>query len=162
MSQITSIEKINSHFLDKSDKWRRVQFGVSSYVQHIDGNTLVLVSHLSKNFLRTFNLRLEQFIENLLTDVLQHVDRPIKRFQLNIFMKNKEEKPFRSPILEEQLKELETDIKGGKEELAKLRYLDFVRGSVQQTDESFFPYIEVENPKGEIGPWLKNINIQPV
>lgn len=160
MSQITSIEKINSHFLDKSDKWRRVQFGVSSYVQQIDGNTLVLVSHLSKNFLRTFNLKLDQFIENILTDVLQHIDRPIKRFQLNIFMKNKEDKPFKSPILEEQLKELGSNLKGDKEEVAKLRYLDFVKGRVSQTDESFFPYIEVETPKGEIGVWLDEINIK--
>lgn len=162
MSQITSIEKINSHFLDKSDKWRRVQFGVSSYVQQIDGNTLVLVSHLSKNFLRTFNLKLEQFIEHLITDVLEHIDRPIKRFQLNIFMNNKEEKPFKSPILEEQLKELEVDLKTNKKDLTKLRYLDFVKGKIERTEESFFPSVEVENPKGEIGPWLNKINVKAV
>ena len=162
MSQVNSIDSINARFLEKSDKWRRVQFGVSSHVQHIDGNTLILVSHLSTNFLKTFNLKLEQFIEALVTDVLQHVDRPIKRFQLNIFIKKKADKPFKSPILEEQLKELERDLRDSKKEFPKLRYLDFVKGRIEQSGASFFPSIEVENPKGEIDLWLRQINFKAI
>ena len=58
--------------------------------------------------------------------------------------------------------ELEEDIKGGREEISRLRYLDFVKGRVERNEESFFPYIEVETPKGEIDIWLQKINVNAV